>query len=156
YEFFFVSRGWPYGGGQGDSRPPETPPHVVPGNYHVPWDWAARVNPEWVLIAVPRPVVQQAGDKLDWKLLKASNAGVLYSNSIRLTPPKDVSLLSSKSYELHHFRVTLKDGTLELTPGPVEDGYNRFQSWIPGLVLAAAVVAFGLWFVRWRRRRALA
>src|SRR5262249_10263750 len=155
YVFFFVVPGWVTG--EKTNGPPQatTPRHVLPGDYHSP-GYPARWNREWMLIAVPRQAVQQAADKFEWKLLDASNPGVLHSNRITLSHPEPVILVRPKDYELHRYRVTLAGDTLELTPGPVVGGSNSWHSWIPGAALAGVVAGLGLWFVRRRRRRTLA
>jgi hypothetical protein len=151
--FFFVVPGWVtgeriHGPGRG-----EVPPRLSSGSPHAP-GYALRWNREWMVVAVPRRQEEQAGPKLDWGALAASNPGVLHSNRLTLSPPQTLFFLHPKDSETYHFHLALADGRLTVTPGVVEGGYS-IPTILAGLAITAAVIALGLW-LRHRRRSVVA
>jgi hypothetical protein len=149
HDFFFVVPGWvtgerTHGPGRG-----EVPPPLSPGSPHAP-GYALRWNRVWMVVAVPRRRAGQAGPKLDWGTLAASNAGVLHSNRLTLTPTETLFFLHPKDSETYHFHVALADGGLTVTAGRVEGGYS-IPTILAGLAITAAVIALGLWLRRRRR-----
>jgi hypothetical protein len=156
--FFFVVPGWVTGERTSGPPRPAVPPRVSPGSFYSP-GYPLRFHHQWMLVALPRRQAEKPD--LDWAALAAVNPGVLHSNHFELAAAGVVFLLNPKSYELYHFQVSLADGRLTVTPGPVESvsfevNSVRVPTWIPGLALTAAFVGLGLWIIRRRRRRSLA
>ena len=149
YSFYLVAAPWvvpgekEYGPGK-----PDKPSRVTLGQVHRP-GYSARWQHDWMLVAVPR----ERADSVDWKALAAGTPGVLHSNRVRLAQPSPALVIWPRDYELRHFRVSLADGQLALTPGAVEEGANGSASWLPGLIAAAALTGMGLWIAHRIRRR---
>lgn len=153
--FYLVAAGWVVPGEKemGPGKP-EKPSRVVPGELHRP-GYSARWAHNWMLVAVPR----DRAASVDWNALAQGTPGVLHSNRVQLSQPGSVIFLSPEDYETRHFRVTLADGQLTLTPGAVEEGSDGFASWFPAIALATAFLGFGLlmvWVARRVRRKARA
>lgn len=153
HDFYLVAAEWlnPAEGESGPERHlnPERE-RMTPGRPHLP-GYPARFMHNWMLVAVGRLRTKQA-DRLGWKMLAADAPGVSRSNRVSLSQPPSVLVFNPNDYEVHHFHVTLADGQLTLTPGPVESGSDGFRSWLPGLLAATAVTGLGFLVVRRLRR----
>ncbi len=106
---------------------------------------------ELVLVAVPRELVGPDG-QVEWEALAKVASGVLHSDLVRVIKPSSVFVLWPYDYETRHYTVAVIDKRLTLKSGPVEQGTNGPNSWVPGIIAALAVFGLGVWGV-WRVRR---
>jgi hypothetical protein len=110
---------------------------------------AGRIPFRWVVIAIPRPQIESAGDRFDWTRARTNNPDVLFSNEFRFTDYEYVLVVDPKESNRHHFRVDITDGKLTVTQTSVETVRN------PVVVLFWLGVSVVLAWVgiRWMRRR---
>jgi hypothetical protein len=105
---------------------------------------------EWLLIAVPRSRVDDAGGPVDHTLLGAETPGTLHS--ARFPPPSFDSAFYFNPRErvLHHYRVEISEGKVTLSETGLETSYASTPLWLIGLLSAGAFTWLG---IRWSRRR---
>jgi hypothetical protein len=108
--------------------------------------YASRFIHEWVLVALPRRRAER--EEVTWAALSAGAPGVRHSNRVHLAQPASVPIFNPSDSEVRHFRIDLAGDRLTLTPGTVESHADGFASWLPALLLTAAVVGAGLWIAR--------
>jgi hypothetical protein len=121
--------------------------------------YAVRFHFDWVILAVPRRQLEEAGDALDWNAGAANATGVLRSNTFKFPDYDDALVISPHEYNVHHFHIDVSNGQLTATRTHVEGvsfevGSYRVPAWLVGLLMTLAIVYLGVWWLRRRARRA--
>lgn len=144
--FYLAAAGWlgPAGPRFGLSGS-EEPRQLVPGQPFRPGH-AARWQYEWVLVSLPRRWAERG--EVTWAALAPDAPGARHSNRVHLAQPGSVPILNPVDYEVRHFRISFDGDRPTLAPGAVELHADGFGSWVPAVLLTAAVVVAGLWVAR--------